>query len=744
MNIYYDPTQKVFHLINAQISYVVGVLRNGHLGHFYFGKALHLNEKINQSLFRQDQNRGLTNYVYEGDMGFSLNLEKLEMPCFGTTDYRLPAMDIQMESGSNIIDFIYEDHTIYYGKKKLEGLPSTRCENDLDVMTLEINMRDPVMGSKLILLYSIFKDYPVIARNSRLIHQNTSSIRLKRLMSLSLDLDDSDWEWLQLYGDWTRERHIETNPLHHGIQSIGSLRGASSAAYNPFVALKRGSTTEVNGDAIGVSLVYSGNFLMQIEVDGDERARVMAGIHPQGFEWLMNEGDVFQSPEALLAYVPNGLGALSRTFHDLFRSHLIAMRWRNTPRPVLLNNWEATYFNFNEQKILDLARGAKELGVELLVLDDGWFGTRNDDTSGLGDWTVNQKKIPSGIKKLSHDIVESGIAFGLWIEPEMINKKTSLFEIHPDWVIGDPERTMSHGRNQFVLDYSRPEVVDGIFEQLIKVFDGSAITYIKWDMNRNITEAFSRGLAPENQGELMHRYILGVYSLYERLIDRYPDILFESCSAGGGRFDPGMLYYAPQAWTSDNTDAVERLKIQYGTSLVYPLVSMGSHVSDIPNHQVLRQTPLKMRSDVAIFGTFGYELNILEFSNEEKLEVVEQIKDFKSQRELIHKGDFYRLISPFGGDGNQTAWMVVSKDGSHALVAWYQILARPNDRTTRLRLQGLDEECFYNVSGYENPLSGRYLMQLGILIRPSFNGIEHSGDSEGDFQSRLWSLNRLK
>ena len=744
MNIYYDPTQKVFHLLNGQISYIIGILSNGHLGHFYFGKALHPNEALYQAQFRQDQNRGLTNYVYEGDMGFSLNLEKLEMPCFGSTDYRSPAIDVQMESGSSIIDFIYEDHVIYYGKKKLDGLPSTRYEDERDVMTLEINMKDSVMGSLLILSYSIFRDYPVIARNSRLIHQNTSRIRLKRLMSLALDLDDSEWEWVQLYGDWTRERHIATSPLHHGIQSIGSLRGASSAAYNPFSALKRSSTTEENGEAIGISLVYSGNFLMQIEVDGDERARMLAGIHPQGFEWILNEGDVFQSPEALLAYVPNGLGALSRTYHDLFRSHLIAKRWRNAPRPVLLNNWEATYFDFNEQKILELAKGAKELGIELLVLDDGWFGTRNDDTSGLGDWTVNRAKIPSGINKLSHDIVESGIAFGLWIEPEMINKKTNLYANHPDWVIGDPDRRMSHGRNQFVLDYSRPEVVDGIFEQLIRVFDGSAITYIKWDMNRNITEAFGRGLSAEKQGELMHRYILGVYNLYERMIERYPNILFESCSAGGGRFDPGMLYYAPQSWTSDNTDAVERLKIQYGTSLVYPLVSMGSHVSDIPNHQVLRRTSLKMRSDVAIFGTFGYELNILKLSNEEKNKVAQQIKDFKSQRELIHKGDFYRLISPFSGDGNQTAWMVVAKNESQALVAWYQILARPNDRTTRLKLHGLDEECFYEVSGYDMPLSGRYLMQVGLLIKPSFNGIEHSGDAEGDFQSRLWTLNSLK
>jgi alpha-galactosidase len=742
MNIYYDPTQKVFHLINGQISYVIGILRNGHLGHFYFGKALHPNEAMNQSLFRQDQNRGLTNYVYEGDMGFSLNLEKLEMPCFGTTDYRSPSIDILMESGSGIIDFIYTDHTIFAGKKNLEGLPSTRYECDQDVMTLEIKMTDPVMGSVLYLSYSIFREYPVIARSSRLMHQDPSPIRLKRLMSLSLDLDDSDWEWLQLYGDWTRERHIACQPLHHGIQSIGSMRGASSAAYNPFVAMKRNSTTEDSGEAIGVSLVYSGNFLMQIEVDGDDSARLMAGIHPHGFEWVLNEGDIFQSPEALLAFAPNGLGGVSRTFHDLFREHLIAVRWRDKPRQVLLNNWEATYFDFDERKILDLAKGAKALGIELLVLDDGWFGTRNDDTSSLGDWSVNLNKVPSGIKKLSHEIVAFGIEFGLWIEPEMINKRSRLFELHPDWLIGDPERNMSHGRNQYVLDFSRPEVVEGIYQQLIQVFDGSAITYIKWDMNRNITEAYSRGLAPEKQGELMHRYILGVYTLYERMTARYPNILFESCSAGGGRFDPGMLYYAPQAWTSDNTDAVERLKIQYGTSLIYPLVTMGSHVSDVPNHQVLRQTPLKMRADVAYFGTFGYELNILKLSYEQKMEVVEQIEFFKSSRDLIHKGDFYRLINPFSGSGNQTAWMVVSKDGSNALVAWYQILARPNDQTTRLRLHGLDEECFYEVSGYDHPLSGRYLMYLGLLIRPSFNGIEHSGDPEGDYQSRIWTIKK--
>ena len=740
MTITFDQKHQVFHLTNEKISYVLGILRNGHLGHFYFGSKLPEGE-YTQNLFRRDENRGLTNYVYEGDMSFSLNLERLEYPCFGTTDYRTPAIDIISDRGSSVVDFVYKTHHVMSGKKPLEGLPATRAGGH-DALTLEIELEDPVLEAILTLSYTIFDKSPVIARSANIINQGKASFSVKRLMSLSIDFMDAQWQMTELYGDWTRERHVATHGLHPGIQSIGSLRGASSAAHNPFMMLSRAHTTEQQGEAIGFSLVYSGNFLMQTEVNADDKARITAGIHPQGFAWTLNSGETFQSPEALIAYSDQGIGALSRTFHDLFRTHLIPERWRHETRPILLNNWEATYFDFDETKILNLARGASALGIEMLVLDDGWFGVRNDDKCGLGDWAVNADKLPSGIQALSRAVHEAGIKFGLWIEPEMINKGTKLYEAHPDWLIGDPLRKRSHGRNQYVLDYSRPEVVDGIFNQLIQVFDGASIDYIKWDMNRNITEAFSVALPAERQGELLHRYILGVYDLYERMTNRYPHILFESCSAGGARFDPGLLYYAPQVWTSDDTDAVERLKIQYGTSMAYPLSSMGSHVSDIPNHQVKRQTPLKMRGDVAYFGTFGYELNILKMPEGVLDAVKAQITFFKAHRQLIHQGDFYRLLSPFEKQGNQTAWMVVSKDGKEALAAYYQVLARPNDATFLLKLQGLVPDASYRVSGYDEVISGSYLMQFGIRIKPSFNGIEYSGDATGDYQSRLWKIER--
>lgn len=741
MTITFDQKHQVFHLTNEKISYVLGILRNGHLGHFYFGSKLPEGE-YTQNLFRRDENRGLTNYVYEGDMSFSLNLERLEYPCFGTTDYRTPAIDIVSDRGSSVLDFAYKTHRVMSGKKPLEGLPATRAGGH-DALTLEIELEDPVLEAILTLSYTIFDNYPAIARSAKITNKGKASFLVKRLMSLSIDFMDAQWQMTELYGDWTRERHVATHGLHPGIQSIGSLRGASSAAHNPFMMLSRAHTTEQQGEAIGFSLVYSGNFLMQTEVNADDKARITTGIHPQGFAWTLNSGETFQSPEAIIAYSDQGIGALSRTFHDLFRTHLIPERWRHETRPILLNNWEATYFDFDETKILDLAKGASALGIEMLVLDDGWFGVRNDDKCGLGDWAVNTDKLPSGIQALSRAIHEAGIKFGLWIEPEMINKGTRLYEAHPDWLIGDPLRKRSHGRNQYVLDYSRPEVVDGIFNQLIQVFDGASIDYIKWDMNRNITEAFSVALPAERQGELLHRYILGVYDLYERMTNRYPHILFESCSAGGARFDPGLLYYAPQAWTSDDTDAVERLKIQYGTSMAYPLSSMGSHVSDIPNHQVKRQTPLKMRGDVAYFGTFGYELNILKMPEDVLDAVKAQITFFKAHRQLIHQGDFYRLLSPFEKQGNQTAWMVASKDGKEALAAYYQVLARPNDATFMLKLQGLVPEASYRVSGYDEVLSGSYLMQFGLRIKPSFNGIEYSGDVTGDYQSRLWKIERL-
>ncbi|MCT4595347.1 MAG: alpha-galactosidase [Anaeromicrobium sp.] len=742
LKIVFNEDTQIFHLQNKNFSYIMGILENGHLGHFYLGNPIH--GPLRQHMFRRDQNRALIPYLSEGSGKISLSIERQEFPSYGTTDFRDPAIDIQLSSGSRVIDFKYECHRIIEGKPKLGGLPSTWVSDLADGKTLEIDHYDRVACIRLTLTYTIFKDYPVIGRNAKVTNEGTQEVFIDRLMSMSIDLFDGDWQWLQLSGNWARERHVHITELRPGIQSIGSRCGASSAYENPFIILKRKHTTEAVGEALGISLVYSGNFLIQGEVNADNQTRIVGGIHPEGFRWKLKEHESFQAPEALIAYSNKGMGELSRVYHNLFRKNLIQKRWQDSPRPIVLNSWEAVYFDFDEEVILELAQSAKSLGIEVFILDDGWFGKRNNDKAGLGDWHVNREKLPNGIKGIAKKIEDMGLKFGLWIEPEMINKKSDLFNRHPEWLIGDPLRNQSHSRNQYVLDFSRREVVDGIYNQLIQILDHASVSFIKWDMNRNITEAFSRNLQADRQGEIFHRYILGVYDLYERLTSRYPHILFESCASGGGRVDPGLLYYAPQFWTSDNTDAVERIKIQYGTSMVYPLSSIGTHVSDIPNHQMLRNTTLKMRGDVAYFGTFGYELDVRKLSEIEREHVKKQISSSKKYRSLIQQGDFRRLISPFEGTGNEIAWMVTSTDKKQAIVGWYQILAKPNEGLFRLRLEGLHREKLYTVTGMDYPVSGSVLMNFGLLLFPSFNGSDLKNPITGDYQSRIWFIEELE
>ena len=513
---------------------------------------------------------------------------------------------------------------------------------------------------------------------------------------------------INLAGAWARERYVKERKLEMGISAVHSLSGTcSSAEHNPFLALARPGYTEEQGEVYGFSLLYSGNFLAQAEVSTFDMTRVMMGINPENFSWELAQGETFQTPEAVMVYSSEGLGGMSRTFHKLYRTRLMRGKWRDLPRPILLNNWEATYFSFNEDKLIDIASKAKECGIELFVLDDGWFGNRNDDHRGLGDWYCNMDKIPSGIDGLSRKIEALGMKFGLWVELEMVNKDSDLYRSHPEWVIGAPERFDCHARHQYVLDYSNPDVVEYIYKMISEILRKSRISYIKWDMNRYMTGPFSTaqwtqthsssGAWPAvSQGEMMHRYILGVYSLYEKLTGEFPDILFESCASGGARFDAGMLFWAPQAWCSDDSDAYERQKIQYGTSYVYPIVSMGSHVSAVPNHQLLRTTPLQTRANVAYFGTFGYELDLNLLSSEEIDLVCRQVRFMKDNRELIQMdGDFYRLRNPF--KGNETAWMVVSGDKSRALAGFYQRLNKVNGSWERLRLRGLDPDKLYEV-----------------------------------------------
>ena len=558
-------------------------------------------------------------------------------------------------------------------------------------------------------------------------------------MSLSLDLPDRDYVWMQLSGAWSRERYVKERALEQGITAIDSMRGNSSHEHNPFMVLKRRHTDEGMGEAIGFSLIYSGNFRIQAEVDTHDVTRVTAGINPEGFDWKLEVGEAFQTPEAVIVYSDNGLNEMSQTFHKLYAKRLARGYWRDRTRPILNNNWEATYFDFTEDRLVEIAGKAKECGVELFVLDDGWFGARRNDRAGLGDWVANPDLLPNGISGLAERIEQLGIKFGLWIEPEMVNKDSDLYRKHPDWILQTPGRNTSHGRYQYVLDFSRKEIVDHIYEMIAKLLSEAKISYIKWDMNRSITECYSVAYPADRQGEIFHRYILGVYDLYERLTAEFPEVLFESCASGGGRFDPGMLYYAPQGWASDDSDAVERLKIQYGTSMCYPISSIGSHVSVVPNHQVFRNTPLHTRANVAYFGTFGYELDLNKLSNEEIEEVKMQIQFMKEYRQLLQFGTFYRLKSPF--EGNETIWMVVSEDQSTVLVGYYRVLNGVNLPYSRVKLQGLDPEKLYEnvLANTEN--YGDELMNLGLITTDVTAG-EVPGDAEPctDFESRIYIL----
>ncbi len=743
--IIYNESTREFHLQNSRISYILCLLENGQPGHLYFGKRLTHRDSFQH--FIQMRTQSHTAYVYENDFLFSLDTIRQEYPSYGTTDFREPAFEILQENGSRICGFSYKSHTIFRGKKPLSGLPATYTEEGDDAVTLELVLEDPLLETDLVLSYTIYEDYDAVCRSVTFHNHGKQAFSLTRALSMSVDLYDSDFQMLQLDGAWSRERHITSRPLTKGIQSISSARGASSADHNPFMVLKRAHTTEFSGEAYGFSLIYSGNFLAQAEVNRYETARISMGINPFGFTWKLKPGEQFQTPEAVMVYSENGLNGMSQNFHNLFNNRLVRGVWRNQERPVLLNNWEATYFNFNEEKILDIAGKAKELGVELFVLDDGWFGKRDDSGSSLGDWYSDLRKLPEGVEGLSKKVAAMGMKFGLWFEPEMVNKVSRLYEEHPDWVIRTPDRHMSHGRNQYVLDFSNKAVVDYIFESMKNVLEHSEISYVKWDMNRNITEAYGSVLEPERQGEFFHRYILGVYDLYDRLTSGFPQILFESCASGGARFDAGMMYYAPQCWASDDTDGAERIKIQYGTSLAYPVSSIGAHVSAVPNHQVKRMTSLSFRAHVAYFGAFGYELDPNELTEDEQQEIREQIRFFKKYRKLIQFGDFYRLRDPFENHGDG-AWMVVSKDKNTAVFSYYKVLAQPNPKLRKLVLTGLDPDKKYRCSRTGETYYGDELMNMGFLEDPQFTGTsarkdgvrQDSGSDAGDFTSRLYVL----
>lgn len=733
MGIHYDSTNKIFHLKAHDTSYVMGIVRDGYLAHYYWGKGL---KNYRGSNYIQFVNRAFSGnpYQHKDDRTFSLDTLPQEYPQYGNTDHRHPAYQIQLENGSTISDLRYVSHTIYKGKKPLEGLPATYVESDDEAETLEISMEDSLINLKVILSYTVYEKWNVITRSVRFVNEGKESLKLLRALSVSVDFRDADFDLLHLYGAHERERHISRQPLRPGMQSIESNRGSSSHQHNPFLALLRKDTTEDVGEVYAFNFVYSGNFVAQAEVDQFRNTRVTMGINPFDFSWKLESGESFQTPEVVIVYSSSGLGEMSRTFHDLYRTRLIRGVHRDKTRPILVNNWEATYFYFNEEKILEIAEVGREIGAELFVLDDGWFGKRNNDRSSLGDWVVDKDKLPNGLKHLAEKINEMGLQFGLWFEPEMISVDSDLYREHPDWCLHVPGRSRSESRNQLILDLSREDVCEEIIKRVSDILESAPITYVKWDMNRNMTEIGSALLPPDRQRETAHRYMLGLYKIMDVITSRFPHILFESCSGGGGRFDPGMLYYMPQTWTSDNTDAVSRLKIQYGTSLVYPIISMGAHVSAVPNHQVGRITSLKMRGDVAMSGNLGYELDLTILTDEEKEIVKEQINTYKQIRPLIQFGDFYRLKSPF--EGNETAWLFTNQEKSEAIVFYFRVLAEPNPPMSFLRLKGLDATKQYEIVGTDKIYGGDELIFAGLSVPFDLR--------LGDFQSHVWHLREVK
>ena len=723
MPIKFHAQNHTFQLNTSNTSYVMQINKYGYLQHQYYGAYVPDGElEYLGFTCRHVGHYPRVEMENETTPFFSKDLHRMEYSCNGCGDFRGSALSILRSTGTTDTDIKYVSHKIYAGKPEIDGQPATYATEE-EATTLEILCLDAVSGAEVTLFYTVFEKLGAMTRHVRVKNTFDKVIHIQRALSTCVDFHDArDMDFIHLYGTWGTERRFERIPLMHGTQTVSSKRGASSSMHNPFVALCSHDANEEYGDVYGFNLVYTGNFLASAEMDADGGARVLMGINPEGFSWKLEPNEEFVSPEAVMVYSNEGLGGMSRIYHKLYRENLCRGEWKNKRRPILINNWEATYFDFNEEKLYDIAKTASELGIEMLVMDDGWFGDRNSSQSGLGDWFVNEGKIKGGLGKLVERVNALGLKFGIWFEPEMVSKDSNLFRNHPDWALQTPNREMSIARHQYVLDMSRADVRDYLFDCISKVLDGANIAYVKWDFNRNLTEVGSALLDSDRQGEVFHRYVLGLYELLEKILNKYPKLLLEGCASGGGRFDPAWLYYAPQSWTSDDTDAIERLDIQYGTSICYPVSSIGSHVSACPNHQTGRTTPLETRGHVAMSGTFGYELDLTKMTDEERKIVKAQCDEYRKNYDLINKGDLYRLISPWK-DRTRCAWSFVSEDKNEALVT-YAVMRRGIYDRHYLRLSGLDENKRYLNEQTGQILSGQTLMNAGICIQESLKDYE--------------------
>lgn len=716
----FDEKNKVFLLDTENTSYGIAIVDDRYIEHLYYGRRLE--DTDIRYLLREDE-APFTPSVNKRETGAFLDFAPMEYPETGMGDYRESALSVRSMQGHRASELCYEGYEIVAGKPALEGLPAT-WGKDSECSTLKIFCHDSLLGMKVTLMYSVFEGSDALTRSVIIENEGEEPVYIEKVLSACLDMDDRNFEVVSLVGSWARERHIQRLPLGYGRQNVASFKGESSHQEHPFMALVTPGTTQDHGEVYAMNFVYSGNFIAQAEKSQFDSVRMTMGIHPEGFTWKLEPGEKFTAPEVVMVYSAEGLGRMTRTFHDLYREHLIRSPYLHEKRPILINNWEATYFDFDEKKLLEIAKDASELGIEMLVMDDGWFGKRSFDDSSLGDWYVNEEKIKGGLHELVENVKKLGMKFGIWIEPEMISPESELYKKHPDWAIQIPGRDITQSRAQYVLDFSREEVVDGVYEMIADVLRSADISYVKWDMNRQLSTLGSYALPADRQGELSHRYMLGVYRMQERLITDFPHILLENCSGGGARFDAGMLYYSPQIWCSDDTDAIERLAIQEGTALIYPVSAMGAHVSVCPNHTVGRTTPFETRGDVALLGTFGYELDITKLSAEEKEQVKVQVGKYHKYNDLIREGDYYRLESA-SDNGYYDSWMIVEKDKSRALLFYVQVLARANAKSRFVRLAGLDPERRYTVEG--KVYAGSTLMQAGVRV-PS---------ESGDFKSRL-------
>ena len=707
MGIKFSEKNKIFTITTKKTTYQFQVDGFGFLLHLYYGARIE--GEMDYLLTFYDRGFSGNPHDVGADRTYSMDVLPQEFPCMGNGDYRSSALIVQNMDGTYSCDLRYQGYEIQEGKYGLKGLPAVYASSE-EAQTLVIHMEDPVTKVRADLLYGVLPEYDIITRSVKIQNQGNEKIYLEKAASACLDFLWGDYDLISFYGRHTMERNFQRTPVEHGMQLMGSRRGTSSHQYNPFMILCDRKTTETTGSCYGMLFVYSGGFRMEAEKDQFNQTRAIMGLQSEKFRYPLMPGEEFIVPETVLTYSAGGFEQLSHNLHKCIRTHVCRGKYRDLVRPVLVNSWEAAYFDFDGEKILELAKNAADLGMEMVVLDDGWFGKRDSDNSGLGDWTVNEKKLGCSMGELAAKVNQMGLKFGLWIEPEMISEDSELYRQHPDWVLQIPGRKPIKSRNQLVLDFSRKEVRDSVFDQICEVLDHANIEYVKWDMNRSISDVYS--MRTTDQGRVLYDYVLGIYEFLEKMIDRYPDLLIEGCSGGGGRFDAGMLYYTPQIWCSDNTDAIDRTRIQYGTSFAYPVSTVGSHISAVPNHQTGRVVPLHTRNVVAMAGTFGYELDLQVLNEDAKQKIRSQIQNYHKYAELIQKGEYYRLSDPFCDE--IAAWAFVSEDQKEVLLNVVMLETHGNMPVNYVRLRGLCSDMIYENEQTGKRYSGGALMEAGI------------------------------